>query len=365
MAQQLPQLGSREARIARLLACTDFRLDMKGLSQLTGYQERYLENLLRRIRKTGREYWPLHIRDLRPLRLGSLLLRSSRAIPGNPSSITDLEKLGVPVARYLHSYRVLMDNYAVYSYTVPDQLRDTIVSQVTRILEHTVYDTGYTVPIKPPCRLDRPRLEDVYKLLVSEGGEEHYAQLLEKKPEQIDYGLVELYLYAKLDLDPLSTITGLQDPSDVLKEREVECQRRLRMRRQRIRDAYERLSSRGFIGRVLLMRLIWMGEDPIPFYVEVERSCAPRLYGIASQLLLAPSIFVGEQVAAASMILPDRLTEPVRRLLSGCKVYNNVIASGFGTTVPLEMYVPGRGWSTDPAPLPQILWGQGLADYVE
>ena len=138
--------------------------------------------------------------------------------------------------------------------------------------------------------------------------------------------------------------------------------RRYKMNRKKALAKYELLSRRGLVGRALLHKVFWPGNDIIPLYLVVDSSCAARLYALASRLFLAANIFVGERIAATIVTVPDPLLEGLRVALKNCNMSTGVITSGVGTVLPFDMYHPSVGWRVEPFPVSvlDILRGRGI-----
>ncbi len=359
------KISSKAYAVARLLACHDPRLETEKIAGELGYSRDAVEDALRQLRSNAAALWPQHIRDIRVLGLQTLVVEAA-PLPATPMSIEDLEKYGVPLARYMYSYRVVLreSQVGVYSYIVPLSLRDRIIEEVVNGLPRVrSYDIGWIAPIKAACSPSAPpSLEEEVRRALSLEAE--YERLLGKFTVMKDYDIVDLLIYASLDLKPLATRSELLDITWPLQERlgEQAITRKYKMNRRKALAKYELLSRKGLLGRVLLHKIFWPGEDIIPLYLVVDASCAPRLYALASRLFLAANIFVGERTAATIVTVPDPLLEELRVALKNCNMSTGVITSGVGTVLPFDMYHPSVGWRLEPFPVSvlEILRGRGI-----
>ncbi len=353
------ELGVKEAAVARLLACYDFRLkeDRMRIANKLGYTEKHVSEIIRRLRGMGKErLWPQHIRDIRHLSLATVLVRTRRCIEGDPRTLGELPSYGVPLHRFLYSYRVVMHGLCIYSYLVPWRFLDEALEGITDGLGGET-DVGITVPVRPLCR-DPPAMP-------GKEDEEEAAAMLHQSPRPQPLELLDLVIYSALDINPLHTLRELQDVSEIVSER---LGRRVRvlLNYSKLRRRYIQLSSSGLIGRVLVYRAVWGASAMLhPLYVEVEKSCAARLYASAKSLWAATNVFLGEEAAATVMLIPDEYSERLRRSLRGCIRLSDVITSGFGAGLPIDMYSPKKGWCLEPQPLPRLLEGLGLAEIEE
>ena len=335
------------APVARLLACYDMRMQVKDIAKTLGYSVNYASSLLTRIRRLGAvRLWAQHIRDIRVLGLNTLIVHAA-PLPDSVVDSLSLRRLeqALPYARYLLSYRVTGEGIAAYSFIIPIELSEEMTRDILAALKPSFYDYGFVAPVNPYCG-DLPAREVLDNIDVFE---EKLTEPVERQPPIIEYGILELLIYAMLDINPLASLRELQDPRPVLVERlEKDEITPVRLKYNKVKKSYERLSSQGYVGRVLLHRVLWGDTDIVGLYVLAKRECAHRLYAAASATLSAASVFVGEKTAASVVAMPDSLLPSFRRALGGCLERAMVIAEGFGTTLPVEMYHPRRGWSLEP-----------------
>ncbi len=354
------QLTDKHVKIARMMACFDYRLELDKIAQSIGYSRKYVLELIKDLRNNWMELWAQHIRDIRPLQLKTLLIRSRKILDTSGLNLKiDLDSTWLPAPRFLYSYRVTVDNNAVYTYIVPEQLEGELVEEIASGIRGDVLSVGYVVPIKVNClrlpsineRIDERDLD----ILI----EEAYRDV-NVKPQTMDYGIVELIVYAVLDVNPLATKRDLLDLSQIIKEFGYSNIEKIWLKGRKVYPIYKELSRQGFLGRALLLRALLQYDSLLPLYMEVEEECFPRLYTLVSLLGVGASVFRGENLAATVMVIPDSFTELVRTLLRGCIRYSGVISSGFGVGLPIEMFSPKEGWQLEPQPLVEILWRMGL-----
>jgi len=343
-------LSGMEKDVARLLACYDARTEVEQIAGRLGVTENYVRVILRKLRERGHELWPQHIRDVRPLGLLTAVVYTRTPV-GEATRISDLERLGIPLYRYLHSYRATLDNMHIYSYLLPEGYAHELIPEIEGKLKGEI-ELGVMIPLQFDCskprRLLRPGSlhEEISKAL----------RVLEEEVPQAKINLLDLMIYAGLDLNPLAGVRELQDPSPVYFERlEIEgLSHRLNYRR--LAQRYRQLSAAKLVGRVLLLAAAIGSDRPIPLFMRVRRDCFPILYAFALATWSTPSIFWGEEAVATVLVLPDEATEYARQLLGECILYVGVVTRGFGTTIPVEMYDPFEGqWVLNPQPLPNLL----------
>lgn len=353
-------LTNKHVKIARMMACLDYRLELDKIAQSIGYSRKYVLELIKDLRDNWMELWAQHIRDIRPLRLKTLLIRSREILDTSGLNLKiDLDSTWLPASRFLYSYRVTVDNNAVYTYIVPEQLEEELVEEIANGIRGDELSIGYVVPIKMNCsrlltvsdRIDEKDLD----VLVEEAYRDVSAM-----PQALNYGVIELIVYAVLDVNPLATRKEMLDLSQIVKELGYSDIERIWLKGRKVYSIYEELSRRGLLGRVLLLRALPQYGSLLPLYVEVEEECFPRLYTLVSLLGIGASVFHGKNLAATVMVIPDSFTELVRTLLRGCIRYSGVISGGFGVGLPVEMFSPKEGWHLEPQPLVEMLWSMGL-----
>ncbi len=358
-------LSDKEARLARLLACLDYRLeeDKRRLLKLLGYSEKHIDTVIRKLRGMEWEIAAQHIRDIRPLGLASIVVRGRRKEALDQATRLSELRGRVPRYRYLYGYRVLLDNNAVYSYLVPVDAVDEFYRDIEQGLANgvsaAVIDTGFTIPIRPDCNAEA---DDPVRAL-SETDVEEAAKRIEEEPPDIKHSLLDVIIYAALDLHPLRSVRDLLDVSDIVAER-LERVAKVRLNKRKAMRRYSLLSGRGLIGRVMIARAVWRSHDLLPLYIETRRECAPQLYAAAARLWASPNIFIGSETAATVMLLPEDAGYQVQKLLGDCVLYSNILTKGFGTCLPVEMYDPRGGWVVEEEPrydLLAVLQGRGLA----
>ncbi len=347
--------------IARLLACYDPRLseERSRLAEQAGYSQKHVESVLRELRRGVRELWAQHIRDIRALGLASIVVSTRRQLE-DVRTVDDLERVGLPWARYLYSYRrVLSDSgRRVYSYLAPIDMLDEMVDDIGGFFDDAKIDIGFNVPVVFTCdNLDPVDVVDDEAL-------ERARRMLGTPPPKERIGLLEVLLYARLDENPLATYRDMQNISTVLEER-IGRAPPLRLKFRKVVLAHERLSRKRLLGRVLVLRAVWGDETPAPLYVSVRASCAAHLYALASSLWASPSIFVGKETAATVLVIPDSRVHVIEETLGDCITESGYITAGFGTVIPVEMYSPKRGWTTEKQPIEKLLLGLGLAEKHE
>jgi len=363
----LQPLSDKEARVARLLACLDFRLeeDRGKLLELLGYSEKHVDGVLRRLRGMGLEVAAQHIRDIRPLGLASIIVRGRRREALDQATRLWELRGRVPRYRYLYGYRVLMDNSAVYSYLAPVDAIDEFYGDIERGLVEggggALIDAGFTVPVRPDCGADASTDPGA---ALSDAEVEEAARRLEEAPPSLRHTLLDVMVYAALDLNPMRSIRDLLNVSDVVAER-LEEPAVVKLNKRKTMQRYTLLSRQRLVGRVMIARAVWRSHDLLPIYLEARRECAPQLYAAVAKLWASPNIFVGSEVAAVVMLLPEDAGYEVQRLLGDCVTYSNILTRGFGTCLPVEMYDPRGSWvveSDEPRyDLLRVLQGKGIA----
>lgn len=343
-------LGGIERDVARLLACYDPRTEISDIAEQLEVSENYVRTTIRKLRERGYELWPQHIRDIRPLGL-LVAVVYTKTLMGDAASLSDLEQLGVPAYRYLHSYRATLDNLHVYSYFLPREFLDELIAEVERGLGGEV-EVGVTIPVRYDCNRYR---DGIGTASLHEEIRQAIAVLEEGAPS-LRLNLLDLMIYAGLDLNPLAGIRELQDPGPVYAERLEMKNPGHRLSYRRLVSRYRQLGSKRLVGRVLLLAATIGSDKPIPLFIRVRRECFPVLYALALATWSTPGIFVGEETAATVLVLPDEATDYARELLRDCILYAGVVTRGFGTTIPVEMYDPLEGrWVLEPQPLPDLL----------
>jgi len=348
--------------VAKLLTCYDPRLpeDRKEISCIVNYSEKHVDSILRDMRQRQRDLWAHHIRDIRALGLATVVVKTDRRLE-NVATVNDLEKIGLPWARYLYSYRTILgaEKRRVYSYLAPVKMLDEIVDDVQSYFTDAQIDLGFTIPVRHDCR----RLEVSRE--IGDEDIEKAAKDLASEPPKIKPTLLDVLLYARLDENPLASMRDLQDVSTILEER-LATPTRLWLRKKKVKAAYPRLSRLGLVGRALVMKAAWPEEPLAPLYISVDtgrdEGCAARLYAIADAMWAAASIFVGRSTAATVLALPDDDTPVIENLLGDCISDSGYITSGFGTVIPVEMFSPKEGWSAERQPVETLLMGLGLAE---
>ncbi len=359
-------LGDKEARLARLLACLDYRLDedKERLLRLLGYSEKHVDTIIRRLRAAEWEIAAQHIRDIRPLGLASIVVRGRRKEALDQARRLSELRGRVPRYRYLYGYRVLMDNNAIYSYIVPvdavDEFYRDIEQGLAKDTEAKLIDAGFTIPVRPSCSAEAADPATT----LSEADIEEAAKHINEEPPALRHSLLDVIIYAALDLHPLRSIRDLLNVSDVIEER-LEKPVRVRLHKRKAMQRYTLLSRERLVGRVMITRAVWRSQDLLPLYIEARRECAPHLYAAAARLWASPNIFIGSETAATVMLLPESAGYQVQRLLGDCVAYSNILTTGFGTCLPVEMYDPRSGWVVDGEEprydLLAVLQGKGLA----
>jgi len=344
----------------RLLACYDYRLpeERQELAQRTGYSLKYLDSVIRRLKKSIRELWAQHIRDVRAIGLASVVVSSRRRLElDSVSSVDDLERTGLPWPRYLYSYRRVLSNgsRSVYSYLAPIGFLDEMVEDIAAYFDDGRVDFGFVIPARFRC--DQLGRKEVPGDALIEEAE----RALSEPPPSIRPGLLEVLLYARLDDNPLATYRELQDISPVLVER-LGRPSPLMLKYKKVVAAYAPLSRKRLVGRALLLRAVLDEEPPTPLYVSVRAECASRLYALITGLWASPSMFVGGETASAVLVVPDAKTPLVEETLGDCMVESGYITTGFGTFIPVEMFSPKNGWTTRRQPIEELLVSLGLAE---
>jgi len=325
-----------EIDIARSIACFDPRLDASRIARVLGVSPSTVWKVLQRLRQKAWELWPQHIRDVRSLGLGTAIVYSDKPLT-DVSSICDLKERGVPLARYLHSYRATLDGVHIYSYFVPRSLTAEFLAKLEKLGR---VDYGFTVPVHPGCSIATPSNVDT----LPQPGENSIPRLLGS------------LIYARLDLSPLASMHELADVTPVIQARLGAVNTSYRLNMGKLVKTYMALSRRGMVGRVLLLLLAAASSRPIPLYVAVQRECFNQLYGLIAETWSAPSIFIGKEIAATVMVLPDEYSGEAQKRLQDCIVYSGLITTGFGTTIPIEMYnVYEKEWSLQPQPLERYI----------
>jgi DNA-binding Lrp family transcriptional regulator len=324
-------IGPSERRVAELLACYDFRLEADRIAKRLGVSDTYVRQILRKLREKGIKLWPQHVRDIRPLGLVTLVIYSKKPL-GEVATLNDLANK-VPLYRYFYSYRVTLDNKHIYSYVVPREFAEEAVSEVSELGE---VEKGVVAPVYP-C-------SDI-------------AAKLPGLPETYRPSLLDLLIYALLDLKPLATIQELTDINIVYEERLEARIPGHRLSYAKLLRAYQRLSSAGVVGRTMLLAVHRLGSPSIiPLYIRAKKECYAELYQLVAETMSAPSIFVGEESVSTVMVLGDDETEEARRKLGDCILYSGVITHGVGTTLPVEMYDPfSKKWVLEPMDLPRLV----------
>lgn len=318
--------------VARAQACFDPRTELNKIAKHCKTSVKTVQRVLSILRRTSREYWPQHIRDIRALGLKTIIIHSNKGLK-NIHKIEDLRHQGIPLYRYWHSYRATLDGHHIYSYFVPAGQEQEFTQVLERLGE---VDYGETIPVKPlytePHPLSKPSKAPTL-------------------PKRVPLLLAAL-IYASLDLSPLATLKELTNITPVLRERLGEISTIYTLDLRKLLRAYRALSKHGLLGRALLLLVAPNTKRPIPLYIEVKKECFANLYQLVSETWSAPSIFLGKEIAAAVMVLPDELADKAQQVLSGCIEYSNVITRGYGTTIPIEMYDPFKAtWSLEPQPL--------------
>jgi hypothetical protein len=360
------QLTQAERLLAKLLACYDYRLpeEKEVIIKRLKYSKKTVEDMIRRLKSNQYSLWAQHIRDLRAIGLATLVAETRRRLEDAAAKkieeikIADLEKAGLPWARYFYSYREFIDGRAVYSYLAPLSLIDKITSDVEEYFSDGRVEVGATIPVRFDCTSLDPEVR------LSDDVIDSAAREIERPPPSINYDLLEIVVYARLDMEPLAGIRDMQNIEWLVEER-LGVPAGLRLRLRRLQQAHRRLSRLKLVGRALSPAAAWNRAGLVPFYIEVASDCAPRLYAVARGLWASPSIFVGSETAAAVMAVPDSQTPQVAQLLHGCVRRHGLITKGAGSVLPVEMYLPGQGWAEKPQPLLKLLWGRGLAERIK
>lgn len=321
--------------VARAQACFDPRTELNEIAKHCKTSIKTVQRVLSMLRGTSREYWPQHIRDIRALGLKTIIIHSNKGLR-NLHKIEDLRRQGIPLHRYWHSYRATLDGRHIYSYFVPAGQEQEFTQVLERLGE---VDYGETIPVKPLHSKSRS---------LSGLNELNKAPML---PRRVPLLLAAL-IYASLDLSPLATLKELTNITPILRERLGEINATYTLDSRKLLKAYRALSKHGLLGRALLLLIAPETRRPIPLYIEVKRECFANLYQLIAETWSAPSIFLGKEIAAAVMVLPDELADKAQQVLSGCIRYSNIITRGYGTTIPIEMYDPFKAtWSLEPQPL--------------
>lgn len=351
-------ISQSERLLARLLACYDYRLppEREEIRRRSGYSEKHVNETLRKLRRIQRDLWAQHIRDIRAIGLATIVVETRKTLE-DVKTVNDLERIGMPWARYFYSYRHIMGTKRVYSYLAPLKYVEEMISDLESYFpDDSRLEVGFVIPIRFNCNnmdIDRP---------IDEEAVEEAEKALQEPPPRIRYGLLEVFLYARLDMAPLAGIRELQEVAPVLEERIGVADTSLRLKKRKLQQSLERLSSMKLLGRALLVRATWLNGSLVPLYLEVRRDCAPRLYAIAAALWSSPSIFVGSETAATVLVLPDERSAEVERLLGDCVLTHGFITKGVGTVIPVEMFSPKEGWSDKRQPVEKLFWGLGLAE---
>ena len=355
---QQAAISQSERLLARLLACYDYRLpeEREEIKKRSNYSEKHVNETLRKLRKIQYELWAQHIRDIRAIGLATIVVETRKTLE-DVETVNDLERIGMPWARYFYSYRHIMGTKRVYSYLAPIKYIEEMMNDLESYFpQDSRLEAGFVVPIRFNCdnmNIDQP---------IDDEAVEKAEKALQETPPRIRYGLLEVFLYARLDMAPLAGIRELQEIAPVLQERINIADVPLRLKRRKLQQSLERLSSMKLLGRALLARATWPDGSLVPLYLEVRRDCASRLYAIAATLWSSPSIFVGSETAATVLVLPDERSAEVEKLLGDCVLAHGFITQGVGTVIPVEMFSPKEGWSTKRQPVEKLFWGLGLAE---
>jgi hypothetical protein len=319
--------------IAKYIACKDLRTEAEEIAKECKISTKTYWAIISRLRSNPYKYWPQHIRDIRPLGLATIIVRGKKHLP-EVKDVEDLKRTNVPLYRYMHYYRETFDGATIYSYFAPQNLIDYFMDVLERLGD---VDYGYTIPVRPQCD--------------NTGNRQDATLFVPSLPSRISR-MLALLIYALLDLSPLARLSELSDIAPVLRERLSITNTHYRLHMGKVAKTYMRLSERRLLGRVLLLLLALKTERPIPMYIEVKRECSQHLYEVAAETWSAPSIFIGKNVAATVMVLPDELSQKVKDRLKECITHANIVTRGFGTTLPIEMYDPcKREWKLQEQPL--------------
>ncbi len=334
-------------------SCYDFRVEYEAFG-VTRSMLNWMVNKLRRAIPLGAA---THIRDTRPLNVGTILV-----ILRGPKLLEELRKCKlileaekyIPLARFLSSVSFTLDGRIILSYLAP---RDIINEMLARIDSWTqgresLVEVGETIPVHN-C-IGKIGLEYTDEIAKYFDSIRNYRLFRLSRMPILDYVLMSV-----LDVKPLISLTEIRNIMHAIYariEKSFDSVSEL-LRHKYVLRHYRRLSEAKIVGRVKFSRSLWdKSKNVVVVFVSASSSCARKLYAILASILASSRMIITGRRVYAGMAIPTDLLPRISNMLAGCDLESHVVIGGKVSPFPFEMFDPRRNeWRMEPVDVLEYL----------
>ncbi len=281
-------------RLAKFLACHDFRVELRELARSYGASERAVRDYLRMLRDVRVK--ASHVRVGSALGLKPVIVKLRERIEARVLDVLRGE-LG-----YLVNYKELVEPVGDAKALVVAAAPEAHVERVRSLIEERLGPSvaGCTVcdfiPLNPCSflsKLGEVDVEEVQRDVVNweEEGYEEARRIASVRLEgsELEMGLVFI---SALDMHPLASRGSITDASrleSLMPSDAPEWARKvIRRNRRRLGEYYDCLSAMRVLGRVL----VWGFQEAAPLLVHMDASEAPLLHLLVSASVATDGVIV-------------------------------------------------------------------------